>query len=375
MCIVILSIVCPFCFSSSAAANNLSGSPYSNSYIPVCNYYPISSNLPYGDDTFCVCYELSSSNHDYYFFTDAYEFYEPYQAGITTFDRLGFFVGFGNTSDVWTLNIQSGSKIIHVREFITSQGVIGRTVEELGTYTLDPNATIGYYSLTINLDNPSDLTKKKIITNLSYCWGGFSGDQLLGAGVFSSVNDFVRPYYMAYYPDNVSAAIQSIHDNNLLLRQYYNSLSGKLNSLSSDHIILSNQNSELQSQVSELQSQLAASSGEYQSALNQAQSEIESNANAAASQAADDIINAGEDMSDIDNDVDDVNSIVETLDSWIETLDDFADRIQDTAADVASALDNGTVLFNGFLGVCPPIVLALFGFALVFLVVRKIIGR
>ena len=111
------------------------------------------------------------------------------------------------------------------------------------------------------------------------------------------------------------------------------------------------------------------------SQLQQAQSEIESNANAAASQAADDVNNAGEDMSDIDNDVDDVNSIVDTLDGWIETLDDFADRIQSSGNDVAAALESGTTLFNNFLGVCPPIVIALFGFALVFLVVRKIIGR
>ena len=262
MCIVILSLVCPFCFTASAAANNLSGLPYSNSYIPVCNYYPISSNLPYGECTFCVCYEKGFSSHDYYFFTNAYELIGANQAGITTFDKLGFFVGFGNTSDDWTLNIQSGSKIIHVLEIVLSDGAIARTVEDLGTYTPDPNSTIGYYSLTVNLQNPTDLTKKKIITNLSYCWGGYSGDQLLGAGVFSSVNDFVRPYYMAYYPDNVSAAIESIQDNNLLIRQYYTSLNGKLNSLSSDHIILSNQNSELQSQVSELQSQLSAQGGE-----------------------------------------------------------------------------------------------------------------
>lgn len=374
MCIVILSLVCPFCFTASAALNNLSGSPYSKSYMPVCQFYPLASNLPYGENTFCVCYERGPSTHDYYFFTSAYEARGDSTA-VTDFDILGFFVGFGNTSDVWTMNIQSGSKIIHVLEVVTSSGSIGRTREDLGTFVQNSNEYPGYYQLQIDLTNPNDLTNKKIISNLPYCWGGFSGDQMLSSGNFSSVNDFVLPYYMAAYPDSVSTAIQSIEDNQSLLTSYYTTLNSKLNALSIDVQYVQGQNDELMSQVSELQSQLSAQGGEYQSALGQVQSEIQSNANEAASSAADDVINAGEDVSDLNTDVEDVTDIVDKLNEWVSDLDDFADHIDEAATGVASAMDAGTSMFNDFLGICPPIVIALFAFAIVFLVVRKIIGR
>lgn len=371
--LILLNMFTPISF---AAINNLSGTPYSSSYIPVCQYYPLASNLPYGENTFCVCYERSSIIHDYYFFTSAYELLDNNGQSSTDFDNLGFFVGFGNTSDDWTLNIQSGSKIIHILEIVTSSG-LASTREDLGTFTNISSGYDypGYYSLVVTLDNPNNLSNKKIISNLPYCWNGFSGDQLLATGQFSSVSDFVRPYYIASYPDNVSAAIQSLDDYAALMTQYYNTLNSKLNSLSSDHIALYNQNQELQSQVSVLQSQVSSQGGEYQSALNQAQSEIESNANSAASNAASEVVNAGEDVSDLDNDVDNVSDIVDTLEGWIDSLDSFADHIDESTSGVATALDNGKTLFNGFLGVCPPIVIALFGFVLVFLVVRKIIGR
>lgn len=114
---------------------------------------------------------------------------------------------------------------------------------------------------------------------------------------------------------------------------------------------------------------------QYSEALSNAQVEIESNANSAAQSAADSVNNAGEDISDIDDNIDEVNDIVEQLDEWISTLDDFADHIDSVADDVEDSIKAGTTVVNNFLGICPPIVIALFAFALVFLVVRKIIGR
>lgn len=380
LCIVFSMLIVSFSVSSSAAINNLSGTPYSSSYIPVCQYYPLASNLPYGENTFCVCYERASTTHDYYFFTSAYELLDNSGQSSTDFDNLGFFVGFGNTSDDWTLNIQSGSKVIHIMEYINGD-TFAYTREDLGTFTNISSGSDypGYYSLVVSLPNPNNLSNKKIISNLPYCWNGFSADQLLGTGQFSSVSDFVRPYYIASYPDNVSAAIQSLDDYAALMTQYYTTLNSRLNALSIDNQILRGQVDDLTDIVIEYGEMLVEQGDlnyeQYSEDLSNAQAEIESNANAAAQSAADSVNNAGEDMSDIDDNVDEVNDIVEQLDEWISTLDNFADHIDSVADDVEDSIKAGTTVVNNFLGICPPIVIALFAFALVFLVVRKIIGR
>ena len=369
--LILLSSFTPFVFADT----NMNGLPYSQSYMPVCLLYPTSSQLPFGDKSLVVCYERSSYTHDYFIFEPFDLSFTTSSTGLTRYS-YGFYVGFGSSSDVWTVNIQSGSKITHITEVVNS-GAVGRSSEVVGTFSTPgiPTGLTGFYTYSFTLPNPSNLSSKKIISNCNYAWGSFSVDYNISTGVFGSESDLLQTYYRADYPDSVKTAIDSLSQNQALINQYYQSLSGKLNALSSDHIALYNQNNELQSQVSELQSQLANQGSEYQSQLNEAQSEIQSNVNEAASQAANDINNAGEDVSDLDDDMSDVNGIVEKCSEWVSNLDEFADSIDESANSVAGALDSGTGLFNKFLGVCPPIVLALFGFAIVFLVVRKIIGR
>ena len=373
-CTVFIIFMSSFSIFSSADTN-MNGLPYTQSYMPVCLIYPTASQLPFGDNSLVVCYERSSATHDFYIFEPFDLTFASSDAAVTRY-AYGFYVGFGSSSDVWTVNIQSGSKITHITEIVNGN-VVSRSREVVGTFSSPnpTNGTSGYFTYSFTLPNPSDLSRKKIISNCNYAWGSYSVDYNISTGSFGSESDLLQTYYRADYPDSVKTAIDSISDNQTLLNQYYQSLSGKLNSLSSDHIALYNQNNELQSQVSELQSQLANQNSEFSSQLNQAQSEIQSNANAAASQAANDVNNAGEDISDINTDVDDVNSIVSKLQEWIQVLNGFADNLEDTEENVIDALESGKSLINQFFGVCPPIVIAVFGFALTFLVVRKIIGR
>lgn len=372
-------------FISASADTGYNGVPYSKPYMPVCSYYPTSEQLPFSD---CVVVYYKAEYYYYWWFIDKSDVSTQQSNALEPIRPLwGWFIDSkGFNQSYYRLVCYSASPIIQVKTQISTGNTEVTTRGDLTPWPTDGSdptsaAQLRYKLLLTTVIGSANTAIYAPIATESYSYEGASLDYYIdkdenytGQGSWS-VDDYKTLYYIAQYPSSVSQAIESIKGNTDLLNQYYTSLNSKLNSLSSDHIALYNQNDELLSQVDELQSQLSSQSGEYQSALNQAQSEIESNANAAASQAAYDVNNAGEDMSDIDNDVDDVNSIVDTLDSWIETLDDFADSIQNTAADVATALDNGTVLFNGFLGACPPIVLALFGFALVFLVVRKIIGR
>ena len=87
------------------------------------------------------------------------------------------------------------------------------------------------------------------------------------------------------------------------------------------------------------------------------------------------IENAGSDEPPLDTDISAFQSAIDTMNGWLDQLDEFADSI-DTAGQTASAyISKGTELFNGFMGIAPASVIALVAFGVVFLVIRKIVGR
>lgn len=87
------------------------------------------------------------------------------------------------------------------------------------------------------------------------------------------------------------------------------------------------------------------------------------------------IENAGSDEPPLDTDISAFQSAIDTMNGWLDQLDEFANSI-DTAGQTASAyISKGTELFNGFMGVAPASVIALVAFGVVFLVIRKIVGR
>lgn len=87
------------------------------------------------------------------------------------------------------------------------------------------------------------------------------------------------------------------------------------------------------------------------------------------------IENVGSDEPSLDTDISAFQSAIDTMNGWLEQLDNFADSI-DSAGDTASEyISKGTELFNGFMGIAPASVIALVAFGVVFLVIRKIVGR
>lgn len=87
------------------------------------------------------------------------------------------------------------------------------------------------------------------------------------------------------------------------------------------------------------------------------------------------IENAGSDEPPLDTDISAFQSAIDTMNGWIDQLNEFADSI-DSAGETASAyIAKGTELFNGFMGIAPASVIALIAFGVVFLVIRKIVGR
>ena len=87
------------------------------------------------------------------------------------------------------------------------------------------------------------------------------------------------------------------------------------------------------------------------------------------------IEDAGSDEPPLDTDISAFQSAIDTMNGWLDQLNEFADTIE-TAGDTAKEyISKGTELFNGFMGVAPASVLALISFGIVFLVIRKIVGR
>ena len=87
------------------------------------------------------------------------------------------------------------------------------------------------------------------------------------------------------------------------------------------------------------------------------------------------IENAGSDEPPLDTDISAFQSAIDTMNGWLDQLNGFADTIDSAGETVSEYISKGTELFNGFMGIAPASVIALVAFGVVFLVIRKIVGR
>lgn len=87
------------------------------------------------------------------------------------------------------------------------------------------------------------------------------------------------------------------------------------------------------------------------------------------------IEDAGSDEPPLDTDISAFQSAIDTMNGWLDQLNEFADTIDSAGDTVKDYISKGTELFNGFMGVAPASVIALIAFGIVFLVIRKIVGR
>lgn len=87
------------------------------------------------------------------------------------------------------------------------------------------------------------------------------------------------------------------------------------------------------------------------------------------------IEDAGSNEPPLDTDISAFQSAIDTMNGWLDQLNDFADSIDSAGETAHEYISKGTELFNGFMGVAPASVIALVAFGVVFLVIRKIVGR
>ena len=87
------------------------------------------------------------------------------------------------------------------------------------------------------------------------------------------------------------------------------------------------------------------------------------------------IENAGSNEPPLDTDISAFQSAIDTMNGWLDQLDEFSNSIDSAGQTVSEYISKGTELFNGFMGIAPASVIALVAFGVVFLVIRKIVGR
>lgn len=85
--------------------------------------------------------------------------------------------------------------------------------------------------------------------------------------------------------------------------------------------------------------------------------------------------NAGSDEPALDTDISAFQSAIDTMNGWLDQLDEFSDSIDAAGQTANEYISKGTEIFNGFMSVAPAAVIALVAFGVVFIVVRKIVGR
>lgn len=114
---------------------------------------------------------------------------------------------------------------------------------------------------------------------------------------------------------------------------------------------------------------------QIQQSINDGVSDVNQHVDEAVSKGVDDLNNAGSDEPPLDTDISAFQSAIDTMNGWLAQLDEFANTI-DTAGQTAHEyISQGSDLITGFLGVAPAAVIALVAFGVVFIVVRKIVGR
>lgn len=92
-------------------------------------------------------------------------------------------------------------------------------------------------------------------------------------------------------------------------------------------------------------------------------------------QGIDGLNNAGSDKPPLDTDITAFKSAIDKMNGWLDTIDNFVLSINTAADSAQTYISKGTEIYNSFFSIAPVALTVLVGFSVVFLVVRKIVGR
>ena len=109
--------------------------------------------------------------------------------------------------------------------------------------------------------------------------------------------------------------------------------------------------------------------------INNAGDRIVSNQDANAQKVQDGINNAGENEPGLDTDRSGMEGAISNLNDWMSQVDTFSASIKDAGGDAKTYIQHGTDVFTELAKGFPAIVSVLILFGIIFIVVRKIVGR
>lgn len=372
ICTVVSILVCAFCIPAYADVIT---------YIPACPAYPVAELLPFGVNNTVViqCYKEWIIM---YYPSGDFDIDQPDNTFVTALSKetsgLGqpaFFLG----------SYRPITKITETSTGYTST-TIGTDNGHSGFYTAcyipsSYSQIIYCNSPMMFMGLPAEPQENDIITA---CHNNFPSS--------TAYSKLHKGWHILSYPTTISEGIDSIlaycqsisADTAYIqahLDSYYAAIDNKLSSMSSQISSLQSSVSSLSSQLGAIQSDVNNAASSNQAAVSSAAAANQSAVSSAAAenssvvgQAASDIMNAGEGTT-FNNDTSEVAGIISKLDEWNSELESFADDMDESISGVSTALDNGTTLFERFVGAAPAGLAALIAFALVWFVVRKIIGR
>lgn len=306
-------------------------SAFSSDYdlIPPCPYFVVSGQLPYGEDTVVLYFETSTNLYWWFLNSSVIDSSTGLSKMFTCYaEQDGSYINFV---------MGSGSDIISVYQ---NRSTGSSHYEFVGT------AIDGFYSWTYEEE----------FRNVSNVYCNYTGTYF-GMDAYTAYmngeltfNDELYQFQVKEYPSTELEAIDTVYD-----------------------VV-----ADTQSRLDEIEDQLSylqGSNDEIKTEIQEGNSEVKQEVQEQATNIVNDINNAGEDEESLDTDLSWMDSTIDTLQGWADTIDGFADTIESSGDEIEEYIESGSGIVSKFLDIVPGPVLAALAFGLVFIVVKKIVGR
>lgn len=297
--------------------------------IPPCPYFVVSGQLPYGEDTVVLYFETSTNMYWWFLNSTVVDSQTGASKLFTCYaEQDGSYINFV---------MGSGSEIVSVWKNKTTGS---------SNYETVGSAINGLYSWTYQEE----------FRNVSNVMCNYTGTYY-GMDVYTAYmngeltfNDELYEFQVKEYPSTELEAIDSV----------YNVVQDTFSKLD-----------DIENQLQDIQ----GSSDEVITVVQEGNSEVKQEVQEQATNIVNDINNAGEDEESLDTDLSWMDSTIDTLQGWADTIDGFADTIESAGDEIEEYIESGSGIVSKFLDIVPGPVLAALAFGLVFIVVKKIVGR
>lgn len=311
-----------FAFPASAAYDDYT-------VMKPCPGYNSSDALPYGDST--VVLYIITDDEEHWFFLNS-------NSGDVMTDNQSLFTLYCDyDSPYYEFSMGSYAEIIHVYSRL-SNGI--PTTEKIGSFS----------SGLFLWDSDEDFRDvEAVYCTVSPLYLGHDAYSMMQADELN-LDGTLYLWGVYQYPSSESMAIDA-------LEYYMNVTNRKLENIEDSLYDIQDSNDEIKTEIQE------------------GNSEVKQEVQEQATNIVNDINNAGEDEESLDTDLSWMDSTINTLQGWADTIDGFADTIESAGDEIEEYIESGSGLVSKFLDIVPGPVLAALAFGLVFIVVKKIVGR